>query len=614
MGKDTVGYRRAKKFAYLVQEIEEAIGISAYSTTDVARGTSTSPFLFSEDENGFRKKPNALIKWSFDDFCIEEELPPFITDSVCVSSSYENSSCLLPIFSQGISFPTILKALRTALSPSVKFHALSPLDFVSCTKRFIWIREKIDVVKGFLESKKVLSTREGNLFLGSVIEIPVPIQQTYFPVDLLPDFTYTVVMRNVSGSLANLLHPLRHICNNGFLNYSHSARHGMSILQVFDDAKLLLHREFTAFLEHYVQSLSEATPHSSREISSLVDLLHDASTSSSEWEGMQRSIQWAVSADRPFFRRYHTGLYPYHHILLLDMVNRASNLFPKHRDPAVVIRESIRDLILKEKLRSISDVSFNIVASSRWNAFGSKVVVGDLVVPPDSKTSSEKKWRGDAFESHADHLGGCIPSSAEKEWISESEEHGVLNHPHVKVIQSVNEARQYTIHDVVLPLFGRGFDELKIPRNGSENVLLSAIQELSIQGFPQMALSPKASFRHLSRRALVQPSFYVVDENRGWEWAENAASVALKKSLYKDQENVLRMKSPLESFTGKRNIARPGISGEIARRDFLKPIKSGGKTCVLRVTLPRGSSITTFLREVVRTTSFSTSGICKILQ
>lgn len=615
MGKDVIGYRRAKSFSYLVQEKEEEFGITAFSALDVARSSSVSPTLLWSPEKEFRKRPNALIKWSFDDFCIEEELP-FLPCNVNydLHSSAKDRSCLVAVVSQGIAFPTIARALRQTLPPSIRFHPLSPLDFVSCTKRYIWVREKKDVVRQFLDKVKVISTREGNLFLGDIIEIPVSVRQKFFPLHMLPDFMYTVVLRNVSGSLADILNPLRSVCKNGFLNYSHSARHGMNILQVLDDAKLLLNRDYSTFLAHYAKSLSETTPHVSREIPSLANLFYDGSTSSSEWEGMRNSIQQAVWADKFLFNRYHTGLYHHHHSLLLDMVNRASDLFSKHRDPAVVIRESISNLILKEKMRAISDVIFNITASFRWNSFGSKVVIGDLVVPPCSKFNNESKWRGDIFEGHADHVGGWFASSIEKEWISVAEEQDVVSQPNVKCIQSEKEAREHSIHDVVLPLYGRDFDELELLRNGCEEVLQNSISELSLHGFPQMSLAPKASYRNIFRNAISTPSFYVVDEKRGWEWVENEASISLKNSLYKDQENALRMKSPLDSFVEKHNIARPGILGEAARRAFLKPVNTGGATCILRVKLPRGSSVATLLREIVRATNFPVSGICKILQ
>lgn len=614
MGRDAVGYRRAKSFSYVVQKREEEIGITAFSTSNVAESSASCPLLSTNAESKMRCRPTALMKWSFDDFSVQEELP-FITETVVrgPSPSFDNSSCLLRVHSQGISFPTIRKALQQVLPPSIRFHPLSPLDFVSCASRFIWIREKKEVVDSFLENTRVLSTREGYLFLGGIVSIPVPASQKFFPLQMLPDFTYTVVLRNISGCLADVLDPLRNICRNGFLNYSHSARHGMSILQVFDDAKLLLGRDYTTFLKHFVKSLSETTPHVSREISSLVDLLHDGSTICSEWEGMRNAIRRAVAADRPLFHRYHTGLYQHHHTVLLDLTNRASDLFPKHRDPAVVIRESITDLILKEKMRAISDVVFNIVASFRWNSFGSRVVVGDLVVPSCAKADAEGGWRGDIFEGHADHVGGWFSSSTEKEWISVAEEQGELTHPRVKLIRSESEAQGYTIHDVVLPLLGRGFDELHLPVNGCEEVLHQAISELRLEGFPKMSLAPKASYRNIFRRTLSPSSFYIVDEKRGWEWVDNPASQSLKNSLYKDQENVLRIKSSLDSFVKRHNIARPGISGEISRRAYLKPINASGATCILRAKLPRGTAVATVLREAFRTTNFPVSGICKLL-
>lgn len=598
MAKDKIGYRIAKRFSHGEQSKENAIGISSLFRADVA---SASDFDYEEL---LEQRPNALIKWSFDDFCVEEVLPTAVTQL-----SHSNSSacsCLLTVVSEGIPVATLQRIVKGILSPNTTFHFLSPIDFISCSKRFIWIREEKRAVEQKFMNKKQMRSKDGVVFFTDLVEIPLPAVQSHFPAHFLPDITYTILLRNVSGCLGSVLEPLRSISRGGFLNYSHSARHGLSLLHCFDDAKLLLHREYRAFLKNYVQSLSENTFYVKREMNSLLHLLDDNKSVPSDWNSMRESISKATQLDHFVVSRHNTGLYHPHHKILNRFVDRAADLFPKHNDAAEVLRESISTTVLEEKLRSITDIAFNMMATARWNLFGSRVVVGDVV-------SVDPKWEGDKYEAFSDRLSDWTTSVVEREWFSLAVREGAYHCPEVKVVRTAQEAQAYSIYDVVLPLYGRNFHKLERPKNGTDDVFNHLVSELEIQGLPQMAGAPEGHYRHLVRTA-KNASFYIMDEDRGWDWMEDDGSKALKQRLYRDQEGIIRMKSPLHACSPRNVIARPGIRTAEERRDFLKPAKKKGMTCIFQGTLPRGTPITTLLREVFRFSTLSAAGVVRILR
>eukprot|EP00796_Vickermania_ingenoplastis_P005310 gene5310-3812_t len=594
MGKDKVGYRKSRKFPLSNDDVEHSIGINAFRCTDPATAAS------SRLERGSRR-PTALMKWSFDDFCVEEVFPC----KVAVTPEDTETSCVLEVVSEGIPTPTITRALRNILPAGVLFHFLSPIDFLSSSRRFVWIRERKITVCQSLKQTNSIPTRDGIIYLGEVIEIPVPPSQKYFPLNLLPDFTYTVVLRNIDGCLADILTPLKTIRSAGVINYAHIARHGMGLLNAFNDARHILHREYHIFLKHYIQSLSEGTPNVMRELTSVMDLLDISSCRTSDWRNALRGMQHALEADRGIFQFRNSGLYYPHHQLLHDFMVRAADLFPKHNDKAVVIHETLNRLLQAEKMRSISDIGFNTMASYRWNRFGPTVAVGDLVV--------DSHWRGDVFEACNDHIGGWITSGTQKEWVSTVDRVAKPPLPRIKIIQSSEEARGCDINNVVLPLFGKEFDTIQIPENASAGAFQSFISELSVQGFPFMDAAPRATYRHLVRPA-SSLSFYICDEERGWDWIENDASEELKNLVYRDQENILRIKSRLLTVSNRNVVCRPGVRTEEGRKHLLKPARRNGMTCVVRATLPRGTPITSLLREFVVVTTLSPAGILRLLR
>jgi tRNA(Glu) U13 pseudouridine synthase TruD len=593
------------------------------------------------------------MKWSFDDFIVEEELPDELfvpdlpspspsttpsslagdsTDTPSASPSPSSSpggerpaqstSFVVQLLSEGVDDTVVERLLRERLPRSIVFHFLTPVDFVSCASRYVWLRcgdGSADTLPRAFWREQHWHSASGDVYLSPVRRIRLDARAPTFPSHLLPRTRYTVTLRNIQCSLGDILPRLRGIARDGFLNYSHVARHGVGLSRVYDGAKLVLQRDYPAFLRHHLQRLTEGTTQVQRELPVLLEVLASPRSSARDWQGVVEGLQLAVKTDAQIYARTRqSGLYPPHHDLLLDVVRRAADIMPRHHDSAQLIREAVKPLVLQETLHAITDVHFNAHASLRWQQSGDKVVVGDLIriASPAYPCMADVRGGQDCFVGAADHVNGVMTSCAHQDWASMAVESEVERTMwSVKRIASKEEANHYHISDVVLPTLGKGSDELMsaFPVDAVGTSLFANLaRELRVQGLPEMNLAPRAAFRPL----VQQPrgvSFYVVDEKRGWDWEEDAGSTALKKNLYHDQDGLLRYRSPLARRTGKNMIARIGIRDEVARRFFLKPARKPGMMCVLQLTLPAGSHVTSALREAFMVATVSPSAIFHLL-
>lgn len=638
MTKDRVNYRLSKKQAHGGDEVERSIGITC---TRHAR-------------HGELRRPVALLKWAFDDYIVEEELPDDVFMSEALSSSSappspdasslplekaksgsgdappsENApgcSFVLQLLSEGVPDPAVEKVLRERLHRSVAFHFLTHVDYVSCASRYVWLRcdaTQAHTIPRAFWGEQQWHTSSGDVFVSPLRKIKVPATATSFPVHLLPRTRYTVTLRNIQCSLSDVLPQLRGVAQHGFLNYSHVARHGVGLSRIFDDAKLLLQRDYPAFLRHHVERLSEGTTHVHREMPLLLEVLASPGSSRRDWEGVQSGIELAVKKDVQIYQAARqSGLYAPHHDLLLDFVRRASDIMPRHHDSAQLIREAVKPLVLEETLRAINDVHFNAMASIRWQQSGGSVAVGDLVrVAPDSAAAGAV-GRGamDHFAGSADHVNGFMTSAAHQSWTNADADATDRNATYaVKRVLSKAEAAAYTMHDVVLPTFGSGAEELlsALYHNGpasspQADLYANLVRELRVEGLAEMQLAPRAALRPLVQ-CPHNMSFYLVDEKRGWDWVEDAGAAALKASLRRDQDGVTRYRSPLAQRTEKNVVARAGIRADVARNFFLKPARKPGMTCVMQMTLPAGSHATSAVREAVMVATLSPSSIFRLL-
>ncbi|KPA86246.1 hypothetical protein ABB37_00480 [Leptomonas pyrrhocoris] len=626
MTKDRLRYRLSRRHAHGAEEVERAIGITC---TRNARKNEV-------------QRPVALMKWAFDDYVVEEELPDELFVSAQASSaapvedrvgtSISTSvattvaattypvSFVLQLVSEGVPDPVVEGLLRERLPRSISFHFLTQVDFVSCASRYVWVRcgeESAHTLPRAFWRDQHWHSGGGDVYVSPVRRIKVSSKAAAFPTHLLPCTRYTITLRNIQGSLGDVLPQLRSVAESGFVNYSHVARHGVGLARIYDDAKLLLQRDYSRFLCHHLQRLTEGTTHVHREMQLLLEVLSSPRSTGGDWKGAKEGMELAVKNDAQVYARARqSGLYASHHNLLLDFVRRAADLMPRHHDSAQLIREAVKPLVLQETLHAITDVHFNAFASLRWQQSGPQVKVGDLVrVSGDPSVLAEVRGEEDCFAGAADHVNGFMTSSAHQDWSSVRPESEARVAPcAVKRVTSTAEAAQHSILDVVLPTFGKGIDEL-VPAlgDGTEaNLFANLVRELRVEGLAKMHLAPRAALRPLVQRP-HRMSFYVVDEKRGWDWEEDAGSAALKKSLYHDQDGLLRYRSPLAKRSAKNMIARAGIREAVARNFFLKPARKPGMVCVLQLTLPAGCHATSAIREAFMVATLSPSAIFRLL-
>lgn len=238
--------------------------------------------------------------------------------------------------------------------------------------------------------------------------------------------------------------------------------------------------------------------------------------------------------------------------------------------------------------------------------------MGDLVCR--SPTS-----RGDMFEGAADHINGAMLSGAHVDWTETAEAHELSEfHDSIRIVATQAEADACCINDVVLPYWGRwGGDEAPpqiLPTHSCGDMFTAMARELRIEGLPAMRTASLGSYRHLLRKPSTLGA-YIFDHQRGWGWVEGgAAGAALKERLYQDQDGVHRVRSPLMEANSRNMIARCGIRGVAARGQLLKPARKSGMTCVLQFRMPRGSPVTSALREVVQCTTLSPSGVYRLVR
>ncbi|KAG5466844.1 hypothetical protein LSCM1_01021 [Leishmania martiniquensis] len=609
MTRDRLQYRLSKKQAHGAEEVERSVGItcSRYVPAAAAAGV---------------RRPVALMKWAFDDYIVEEQLPSDAFVTSMPTSAESRTSLVVRLLSEGVPDTVLERQLRQRLPQHIQFHFLSPVDFVSCSSRYVWLRcdgaQAAQLLSDSFQREQLWHTGTGDVYVSPLQEVRVDARAEHFPPQLLPSTTYTVTLRNIQGSLGDVLPQLRSIAQNGFLNYAHAARHGVGLHRVYEDTKLLLRREYGEFLQTYVRRLTEGTTHVHREMPVLREVLASPRSSRHDWVGVVEGMTAAVKSDAQVYARTRqTGVYPPHHDLLLDFVQRAADIAPRHHDSAQIIREVVRPLVLQEALHAITDVHFNALASLRWRRAGDAVAVGDIVCIRDvtSQQPRASDHTRDVFVGAADHINGEMLSSAHQDWSAfPLEEAGAAPALHTyRRVATKAEASQYHLTDVVLPTFGRDVACLPLMSGERSDALYCALaQELRVEGLPEMRLAPRAAFRPLVQRPRSM-SFYLVDEQRGWDWAEDAGAERLKASLYHDQDGILRCHSPMSRRTGKNMVARIGIREDVARAFFLKPARKLGMTCVMQLTLPAGSHATSAIREAFMMATVSPSAIFRLL-
>ncbi|KEG08357.1 hypothetical protein DQ04_07381020 [Trypanosoma grayi] len=602
MAKDRINFRRSMKYAHDAAVMEDIVGITALRTANTRYG---------DVEDARNSRVTGLMKWSLDDLVVQEVWP----DAAITRNDKEEGdgttsvAFVVSAIAEGVPDGVIAALIRDKCPHGTPVCFVTPVDFGSCHERFVLVRSASREARRQFQRPQTMHTAEGVVCIGKAIDIPLLSNASSpLPVHLLPDVRYSIVLRSMRGALADVLPRLEKLQFNGFLNYSHLARHGVGIFRAFESGRHLLHRDYVEFLQSYVLGLTECSPLIRKELNPLLDIFADPKSTRVGWAGVKSGLEYALKKDEPLIRRAQTGLFYPHHHLLRDLLGRASDLAPKCHDSAQIIRESIPRLVLQEKLRSVGDVHFNALASLRWEMYGDQVVAGDLVIPDD-----EAREPLDVFEAPADHINGEMTCIHHLEWLSvagDAHLNALLGR--VRVVQSAEEAKRYRIDQVVLPVMGYGAERLHSPGNQIKEASERLGRELQVEGLPQMKAAPPATYRRL----VVCPkdfAYCVFDNERGWCWESNQ-NTPIRSQLYEDQEGITRQPSPLFVATGKNMIARRGIRGAEQRSHFLKPARRGGMTCVLRMTLPRGSAVTSALREVFQFATLDPGAIFHLLR
>ncbi|KAG8348804.1 hypothetical protein TRVL_00389 [Trypanosoma vivax] len=614
MTKDRINFRGAMKHTHSAMATEDAIGMTQL------RSTVTQWQNIDAERNA---RVAGLMKWSFDDFIVKEVWPNLIINNDGKTSANTlmptSKSFLVRVVSEGVPDGSVAELIERKCDNQATVQFVTPVDFGCSQERFALVRTRSHKTVQQFKQPQLAQAPEGVISIGGAVANPM-LQgpDSHIPMSLLPDLQYSVFFRGIRGALADVLPRLEAVQRNGFINYSHMARHGLGMFHAFESGRQLLHREYSDFLRGHVLGLTEGSTAVAKELSPFFDLVASGSSKRSDWAGVRRGIEHAIKRVEPLIKKPQTGLYHPHHALLRDLVQRASDIYPKKHDSSQVIREGVPRLVLHEKLRSVVDVHFNALASLRWEVYGPHVVVGDLVMDGGSangKGATSGGDRLDVFEAPADHINGSMTSDHYAPFPSspaEEEENFTSMLERVRLVQSAEEARKYTIDNVVLPVLGRGVGRLLSPTNKLKDASDRLAGELQVEGLPQMRAAPHATYRYLIARPR-EMRFCVFDDARGWCW-ESDSKLSIRPQLYEDQEGILRQPSPLFAATGKNMIARRGITGVELRSHFLKPARRSGMSCVVQMTLPRGTAITSALREVFQLATLDPGVILRLLQ
>jgi hypothetical protein len=262
----------------------------------------------------------------------------------------------------------------------------------------------------------------------------------------------------------------------------------------------------------------------------------------------------------------------------------------------------------------------------RVRAHGTEVVEGDLVAVPYNGSTPPKGLLTviDEFKTKDDHtfdvgeelnyVDTTSPLSLHSSGLSQEDLSRIARvMPSVPVtdvfrVETAEEAKRYSIFDVVLPVWGRGIEsDFLFPTNVVNVVTIAEMaKNLAISSVKEMNLSPNIGYRRVMCR-FDNFSSSVVDDVR-------SISLGDWSHTFVDSEGARRNISPLMNDTsGRRLVARPGIP-EPVRGQFLEPIRAKGWTCCIRGRVPRGAALSSILREAFQSATVDTGAIVRALK
>jgi hypothetical protein len=456
----------------------------------------------------------------------------------------------------------------------------------------------------------------------------------------------------------------------GFVNYTSTLRHGLPTTASFAFAKHLLRGNFDVCVTKYASNLGSMDAAIGNELGSVNRRLLEAthrSNDSSDAAARQRNLTREMRDSCTFvgdriasMKKALPAYSSTRHLLpgselslLEDLRHFLKSAAESGGDALRILDELVPERVLRDHLRTASDVQFNSLATMRLRRFGAKVVPGDVVC-------LDRGLLWDAaepplFAPPSDRL--TEPPASDAETIELNDRTTETLH----VVRSETEAAQFDLLDVVLPKMGvlqplaervlemegtvpSSFhrraaevtaDECReamqavfpeLPNAGTVNIKTMAAlsQELGLSALFCHPLAPPPTYRRL----IAKPESLLAcgwddrlevalgDTLRGsGEVSRGAAPPTMAVTTDVDREGVRRLRfawpphgrsdRPASQPSGSVVLhrfatpqARPVIREREARDAFLATARKSA--CIgVRTRLPAGVALTSLLRECV---------------
>lgn len=600
-------------------------------------------FLVNSEED-VDKRPKAVFRWAFDDYAVEdlwlekadathsEPDKDSATDRACTSGAPQLG--FVDVTTEGMDDVDLMKHLkskalkhassqredseqRQLLLNQTHWTLSSPVDFVSSAIRRVFLPDTEATRSAFSERQVISDSRNGSSALH-VSRFERKCDHTAV-IPRHPDARrYTLTFRGVdakSTSIHDMLSRCKKLASTGVINYAPNVRHGYHLSRAFQSGLDILNGRYRDFLFRHLYEMTEGSAQVQRDVNQLCEHMqsfHNASNAKVErvaFAHFERSIEYHKSL-QAVLRQPATGIYARHLDMLQDFAVRVGAMRPQEQlNTAKLIRETISRQVIRDKLRALTDVHFNALATLRMQMLGPNVHVGDLVVCVSKPCSDDRllSWRSqlDPFTTKHDHLYQL----GEEQLYASAEPEGCQD-VCIKAVESEEEAKCYSIEDIVLPLFGGGSEKksLMFPlhRCGASMSNELAVK-LQIASLSTMNLAPRVGYRPL----IVKPKnlkMLIFDDDRNMTWGVSEGE--LKSSFQLDVEGVRRYVAPC--FRGRNPVvARAGVA---PREKFLAlATRCGLHTCTIQFDLPYGASPTSVVRELFKTRTLDPASVLQMI-
>lgn len=210
MAKDPLNYRAARKHSLGSPDVERCIGMTSLRLSiDHPPATRSAAAHAEQQAHLLRTRPVALMKWSFDDFIVEEVAPAGVLSEL-VAHTHETDtphtsasapSVWVRVYSEGVPEEELIAALRRHAGAACTLRLLTPLDFVSSTARFVWVRaNRWTALRTAFAQPQQLYTRSGTVYTDVAQSTPhrraADCRCTGCPICATPSFCVTSARRH----------------------------------------------------------------------------------------------------------------------------------------------------------------------------------------------------------------------------------------------------------------------------------------------------------------------------------------------------------------------------------------------------------------------------------